>query len=227
MPSAPGRFALFSFRFLVETEGSPFFVVRALAKTQGLRSEAARLRLCPPEAMLLKIRPCLFLQIERREHDWLVVYLGRMLVDGGRGLSAPIAVARIKLEGAHTMGATSAGELHASLDTDDGVEAFHKSQCSGLAEKEKSRAVQGEGNGGRSFKTGMGNKRRLCSRRHCFSRFPSVSSLWARLLTWAVGANAPWVVLHPALLLRFLRICLPSGLPCGRRGEFRCRRVRC
>ncbi len=56
--------------------------------------------------------------------------LGGVLVDGRCRLSAPIAVTRIELERADTMGTVGAGELHASLDAGDGVKAFHKIEFS-------------------------------------------------------------------------------------------------
>jgi hypothetical protein len=44
-----------------------------------------------------------------------------------------------------TMGA---GELHATFDASDGVEALHSSECSPLAEERKARWSGSEGNEG-------------------------------------------------------------------------------
>jgi hypothetical protein len=54
------------------------------------------------------------------------------------------------------MGAVGAGELHASLDAGDGVEALHNFECSLLARERKARGVSSEGNdGGVLMWTGM------------------------------------------------------------------------
>jgi hypothetical protein len=50
---------------------------------------------------------------------------GGMLVDGGGGLGAEIAVARVEVEGADMVRAMRAGEPHASFDAGDGVGAVH------------------------------------------------------------------------------------------------------
>ncbi len=64
---------------------------------------------------------------------------GGMLVDCGGGLGAKIAVAGVEVEGADVVGAVSAGELHASLDASDGIEALHNFESSLLAGKGKVR----------------------------------------------------------------------------------------
>ena len=56
-----------------------------------------------------------------------MVDCGGVLVDGGGGLGAKVAVAGIEIEGADVMGAACAGELHAALDASDGVVSLHKS----------------------------------------------------------------------------------------------------
>ena len=77
--------------------------------------------------------PDALLGVEGGEHDRLVVDLGGVLVDGGGGLGAEVAVAGVELEGGDVVGAVGAGELHASLDARHGVEAFHSFECSLLA----------------------------------------------------------------------------------------------
>jgi hypothetical protein len=77
-----------------------------------------------------------------------MVNFGGVLVDGGSGLRAQVAIARIEVEGAHMVGAVGAGKLHAALDARDAVEAFHNSECSPLAGKRKTRGVGSEGNEG-------------------------------------------------------------------------------
>jgi len=97
--------------------------------------------------------------IERREHDGLVVDAGGVLIDGGGGLGAEVAVARVEVERADVVGAVGAGELHSALDASDGVEAFHKFECSPFAEEWKARWWGSEGNEGVGkwgFKMGMG-----------------------------------------------------------------------
>jgi hypothetical protein len=44
------------------------------------------------------------------------------------------------------VGAVGAGKLHAALDASDGVEAFHRIECSLLCADAKARGVSGEGN---------------------------------------------------------------------------------
>jgi hypothetical protein len=61
------------------------------------------------------------LGVEGGEHYRLVMNLGGVLVDGGGGLSAEVAVAEIEVESADVVGAVIAGELHAALDACDGV----------------------------------------------------------------------------------------------------------
>ena len=64
-----------------------------------------------------------------------MVDFGGVLVDGGGGLGAEIAVADVKVKGADVVGAMGAGELHASFDAGDAVGALHSSECSPLAGK--------------------------------------------------------------------------------------------
>jgi hypothetical protein len=75
-----------------------------------------------------------------------VVHIGGVLVDGGGGLSAQVAVSRIEVERAHVMGAVGAGELHAAFNASHGVEAFHRTECSPFAKDEKARGLGSEGN---------------------------------------------------------------------------------
>jgi len=56
-----------------------------------------------------------------------VVNGGGVLIDGRGCLSAEVAVAGIKIEGADVMGAARASELHAALDASDGVVSLHNS----------------------------------------------------------------------------------------------------
>ncbi len=71
----------------------------------------------------------MLLGVERGEHYGFVVDVGGVLVDGGGGLSAEVAVTGVEIERADVVGAVSAGELHAALDASDGVEAFHNFEC--------------------------------------------------------------------------------------------------
>jgi hypothetical protein len=96
-------------------------------------------RLAAPEALL---------GVEGGEHYGLVVDGGGVAVDGGGGLGAEVAVAEVEVEGADVVGAMGAGELHASLDAGDGVEAFHRIQSSLFVGKGKTRGWGGEGNAG-------------------------------------------------------------------------------
>ena len=64
-----------------------------------------------------------------------MVDAGGVAVDGGGGLGAEVAVAEVEVEGADVVGAVGAGELHASLDAGDGVEALHWFESSLFVEK--------------------------------------------------------------------------------------------
>jgi|HubBroStandDraft_6_1064221.scaffolds.fasta_scaffold87818_3 hypothetical protein len=90
--------------------------------------------------------PDVLLDVEGREHYGLVVDAGGVLIDGGRGLRAEVAVAGVELERADVVGAVGAGELHAALDASDGVEALHKFECSPLTAEGKARWWGSEGN---------------------------------------------------------------------------------
>ena len=70
--------------------------------------------------------PDSLLGIERGIHQRLLVFLGGVLVDGGRGLGAEVAVPGVVLQGAHAVFAAGAGESHAAFDAIDGV-VFHGS----------------------------------------------------------------------------------------------------
>jgi hypothetical protein len=67
------------------------------------------------------------LGVEGGEHYGLVVGAGGVEIDGGGGLGAKVAVAEIEVECADVVGASGAGELHASLDAGDGVMSIHNS----------------------------------------------------------------------------------------------------
>src|SRR4029077_8112645 len=69
--------------------------------------------------------PDALLGVEGGEHYGFVVDAGGVAVDGGGGLGAEVAVAEVEVESADVVGAVGAGELHASLDACDGVEALH------------------------------------------------------------------------------------------------------
>ena len=81
----------------------------------------------------------MLLGVERGEHHGLVMNGGGMLVNGGGGLGAEVAVAGIEVEGADVVGTMGAGELHATFDASDRVEALHSSECSPFAEERKAR----------------------------------------------------------------------------------------
>ena len=85
--------------------------------------------------------PDVLLGVEGGEHYGLVVDAGGVLIDGGGGLGAEVAVAGIEVESADVVGAVGAGELHAAFDASDGVEAFHRFECSLLAEEWKGTGV--------------------------------------------------------------------------------------
>ncbi|MGA9390528.1 MAG: hypothetical protein WBV69_08795 [Candidatus Sulfotelmatobacter sp.] len=99
--------------------------------------------------------------VERGEHYGLVVDGGGVLVDGGGGLGAEVAVAGIEVQSADVVGAVGAGELHATLDASDGVEALHIFQCSLFAAEGKTQWWGGEGNQGRVSKWKNGSTLRL------------------------------------------------------------------
>ncbi len=63
----------------------------------------------------------MLLGIERGEHYRLVMNLGGVVVNGGGGLGAEVAVAEIEVKSADMMGAVIAGELHTALDACDGI----------------------------------------------------------------------------------------------------------
>jgi hypothetical protein len=86
------------------------------------------------------------LGVEGGEHHGLVMDGGGVLVNGGGGLGAEVAVAGIEVEGADVVGTMGAGKLHATFDASDGVEALHSSECSPLAEERKARWSGSEGN---------------------------------------------------------------------------------
>ena len=75
------------------------------------------------------------LSVEGGEHYRLMVDFGGVLVDGGGGLGAEVAVAGIKIESTDVVRAMGTGKLHTALDASDGVEAFHNFKCSPLARK--------------------------------------------------------------------------------------------
>jgi hypothetical protein len=88
------------------------------------------------------------LGVEGGEHYGFVMDVGGVLVDGGGGLGAEVAVAGIEFESGDVVGAVGAGELHAAFDASDGVEAFHRIECSLLRGDGKARGVGSEGNEG-------------------------------------------------------------------------------
>jgi hypothetical protein len=88
------------------------------------------------------------LGVKRGEHYWLVVDIGGVLVDGGGGLGAEVAVTRVEVERGDVVSAVRASELHAAFDASDGVEAFHRIECSLLRGDGKARGVGSEGNEG-------------------------------------------------------------------------------
>ena len=79
--------------------------------------------------------PDALLGVEGGEHYGFVVDAGGVAVDGGGGLGAEVAVAGVEIESGDVVGAVGAGELHASLDARNGVKAFHRFECSLLAER--------------------------------------------------------------------------------------------
>jgi hypothetical protein len=104
------------------------------------------------------------LGVQGGEHYGLVVDFGGVLVDGGGGLGAEVAIAGIEVESGDVVGAVRAGELHAAFDASDGVEALHRFECSLLCAKGKARGVGSEGNVGGgvgSSIVGMGGRHLL------------------------------------------------------------------
>jgi hypothetical protein len=69
--------------------------------------------------------PDSLLGIERGIHQRLLVFLGGVLVDGGRGLGAEVAVPGVVFQSAHAVLAAGAGKSHAAFDAIDGV-VFHR-----------------------------------------------------------------------------------------------------
>ena len=59
-----------------------------------------------------------------------MVDAGGVAVDSRCCLGAEVAVVEVEVESADVVGATGAGELHASLDACDGVVSFHNFQSS-------------------------------------------------------------------------------------------------
>ncbi len=59
-----------------------------------------------------------------------MVNAGGVAIDGGCCLGAKVAVVEVEVESADVVGATGAGELHASLDAGDGVVSFHNFESS-------------------------------------------------------------------------------------------------
>jgi len=55
---------------------------------------------------------------------------GGVAVDCRGGLGAEVAIVEVEVESADVVGATGAGELHASLDAGDGVVSFHNFESS-------------------------------------------------------------------------------------------------
>jgi hypothetical protein len=99
------------------------------------------------EEALVELRaPDALLSVERGEHHGFVMDFGGVLVDFSCGLGAEVAIAGIEVESADVVGAVGAGELHASLDACDGVEAFHRFQSSLFVREGKARGWGGEGN---------------------------------------------------------------------------------
>ena len=80
--------------------------------------------------------------VEGREHHRLVVNAGGVLVDGGSGLGAEVAVAGIEVECADIVGAVGAGELHTALDALESI-GFHCLDCS-LPEAETMHSLVGQ-----------------------------------------------------------------------------------
>jgi len=90
--------------------------------------------------------PDVLLSVERGIGHRLVVDVGGVLVDGGSGLRAQVAVAGVEVERADVVGTVRAGELHAAFDASDGVETFHSFESSPLTANGKARWWGGEGN---------------------------------------------------------------------------------
>ena len=88
----------------------------------------------------------MLLSVERGIRHRFVVNVGGVLVDGGSGLRAQVAVASVEVERADVVGAVCAGELHAAFDASDGVETFHSFESSPLTANRKARWWGGEGN---------------------------------------------------------------------------------
>jgi len=72
--------------------------------------------------------------------------IGGVLIDGGCGLGAEIAIAKVEIESADIVSAAGAGEPHAAFDARDGVVSLHNSECSLLAAEGKARGWGSEGN---------------------------------------------------------------------------------
>jgi hypothetical protein len=69
----------------------------------------------------------MLLGVEGGEHYGLVVGARGVEIDGGGSLGAKVAVTEVEVESADVVGASGAGELHASLDAGDVVMSIHNS----------------------------------------------------------------------------------------------------
>ncbi len=69
----------------------------------------------------------MLLGVEGGEHYGLVMGARGVEIDGGGSLGAKVAVTEVEVESADVVGASGAGELHASLDAGDGVMSVHNS----------------------------------------------------------------------------------------------------
>ena len=75
-----------------------------------------------------------------------MVDAGGVLVNGGGGLSAQVAVAGVEVQSADVVGAVSAAELHAAFGAGDSVQALHRLECNLLAWERKTRRWGSESN---------------------------------------------------------------------------------
>jgi hypothetical protein len=144
--------------------------------------------------MLISGAPDALLAVEGREHYGFVVNFRGVLVDGGCGLSAEVAVTRVEVESADVVGAVGAGKLHASLDACDGVETLHRVECSPLARERKTRGWGGEGNDGKAlmWERVVNRHRTSDFGPRTFSTHPFTHAGKSRFLHFAVaGASAP------------------------------------
>jgi hypothetical protein len=135
------------------------------------------------------------LGVEGGEHYGLVVGARGVEIDGGGGLGAKVAVAEIEVECADVVGASGAGELHASLDAGDGVMSIHNSSVVFWRENSRHGGGAAKVMGVRSWRSsevGMGaSLRSVGSRGGCPHTGVVATPAESRFLSASLRASSP------------------------------------